>query len=154
MKKIIAFLTLILSFTLTGCSKPFYMEDDLYKGNIDNVFIVLDTYEEYEALIDSKKSFALYVYEESCAGCIAFTPVLTKYLLDNNLVFYKINVGIAKSQEGIIKDTMEGTPAVFLFNEGEYVTFLDSHSSKKVEKNAFKTPEGFGEWFTKYVNLK
>ena len=38
--------------------------------------------------------------------------------------------------------------------KGEYVTFLDSHSSEDLHKNAFKTTDGFDKWFTKYVILK
>ena len=156
MKKLIAFLTLILSFTFVGCgcSKPFYMEDNLYNNTTETVFIDLATYDEYQALLDGKKSFAIFVHEESCGGCIAFTPILTKYLQDNDLYMYRINVGIAKSKNSPIKENMSGTPAVFIFEEGEYVTSLDSHSSKDIQKNAFKPTDGFNKWFTKYINLK
>ena len=51
-----------------------------------------------------------------------------------------------------LKEEMEGTPAVFVFDKGEYVTFLNSHKKKHTE--AFKTASAFGEWFTKYVTLK
>lgn len=157
MKKLISFFTLVLSFILVGCGcspDPFYMEENLYNNQTSTVFIDLATYDEYQDLVNGKKSFALYVYEESCGGCIAFSPVLKEYLDSKNLAIYRINVGIAKSKDNVIKQEMEGTPAIFLFNKGEYVTFLDSHSSKDLHKNAFKTTDGFDKWFTKYVILK
>ena len=79
---------------------------------------------------------------------------MQEYLDSKNLAIYRINVGIAKSKDNVIKQEMEGTPAIFLFNKGEYVTFLDSHSSEDLHKNAFKTTDGFDKWFTEYVILK
>jgi thiol-disulfide isomerase/thioredoxin len=156
MKKIISVFTLLLAFVFAGCScsKPFYLDDNLYNNESEVVFIDLNTFDEYQELIDSKKSFAIYVYEPGCGGCIAFTPVLTEYLKENNLTFYRIHVAIAKSQEGPIKENMEGTPSVFLFEEGEYVTFLNSRSSKEIQIEAFKSTAGFEKWFTKYVKIK
>ena len=157
MKKLISFLMLIMSFIFAGCScsvDPFYMDDNLYNNTSDLVFIDLATYDEYKALLDADKSFAIFVHEESCGGCIAFTPVLTKYLQDKDLSMYRINVSVAKSQNSPIKEHMSGTPAVFLFDKGEYVTFLDSHSEDDLHKNAFKSTDGFDKWFTKYIILK
>ena len=156
MKKIMAFFTLLFTviFAGCGCSKPFSLEENLYNNESETVFIDLETFDEYQKLIDDKKSFAIYVYEPSCGGCIAFSPILTEYLQENDLAIYRINVSVAKSEDGIIKDEMEGTPALFLFNNGEYVTFLNSRSSKNIEKEAFKSVDGFEKWFTKYVIVK
>ena len=156
MKKILSLFCLFIAIVVAGCScsKSFTMDDNLYNNESETVFIDLATYEEYQALLDEKKSFAIYIYDPACAGCIAFSPILTEYLQDNNLKFYRITASVAKSKDSPVKEEFTGTPSVFLFNKGEYVTFLDVHSSKKLHINAFASKEGFGEWFTKYVNLK
>ena len=79
---------------------------------------------------------------------------LTNYLKEKNLSFYRINVGIAKSVDNDISKNMKGTPAVFLFDQGKYITFLDSHSEKELHVKAFESKDGFNTWFTKYVILK
>lgn len=155
MKRLFKLFSIALILVLSGCScftKPIEMEESMYNNQTEEVFVDLTTFEEYQKLRDDKKSFAIYVYEESCYGCIKFSPILIEYLKSENLKIYRIDVSIAKSKDSPIKKEMEGTPAVFIFSEGEYITFLDSHNKKHTE--AFKTPTAFGEWFTKYVVLK
>ena len=155
MKRLFKLFSLTLVLMLAGCScfvKPIEMEDSMYNNHSEEVFVDLKTFDEYKNLLDNKKSFVIYVYEESCGGCIKFSPVLKEYLKSENLKIYRIDVTVAKSKDSPIKEEMKGTPAVFVFDKGEYVTFLNSHKKKHTE--AFKTATAFGEWFTKYVTLK
>ncbi len=146
MKKVL--LVVVLLLLLVGCDKTqekFYLDDEYYEGNeIKEI-----TKKEFQKLEKDKANFGIFVYLPGCTSCATFNEVLTEFIEEKSMTFYKIAIGDAKNTS--IDETIEYAPSLILYNEGEVVTFLDSMSDDHIKP--LTTVEGFEEWLKEYIYL-
>jgi len=158
MKKIIAVFSLLL-ILVSGCSckdkeiEKFYLEEKYYNRDTQtSPYIHVESYDEIQSLIDNDESFALLIYETSCAASSAFITVLNEYLEEKGLIFYNIRMwDVQLKAPNVISDNVKYRPSLAIFNEGEYVTSL--RADLEEHKEYYMSASKFGEWFETYVKL-
>lgn len=92
--------------------------------------------------VDNKESFVVYAYGEYCNYCKQFAPMIEGYLAENA---YQINKMVTDTSEDnykalvdIVADKMQGTPAVYVFKDGELIDFMVGLPTK-ADFDAFTT---------------
>lgn len=158
MKKIFAIFSLLLVL-VSGCSckdkeiEKFYLEEKYYnRGEQDTPYIHVESFDEIQALINNEESFAVLIYEVSCAASSAFITVLNEYLEETGLIFYNIRMwNVQEAAPNVISENIKYRPSFALFNKGEYITSLRPDIEEHEEY--YMSADKFGEWFETYVNL-
>lgn len=97
------------------------------KVNQNEVFNFIDGVTLTEQ-VENKESFVVYAYGEYCSYCKEFAPMLEGYLAENG---YKIDKMVTDTSEAnykalvdIVADKMQGTPAMYVFKDGELIDFI------------------------------
>ena len=158
MKKILTIFSLLLML-ISGCScknKPiekFYLEEKYYNREEGIApYIHAESYEEIQTLIDNDESFALLIYEVSCAASSAFITVLNEYLEETGLIFHNIRMwNVQEAAPNVISENIKYRPSLAIFDKGEYVTSLRPDIEEHEEY--YMSADKFGEWFETYVKL-
>ncbi len=88
------------------------------------------TYSELETKVSSKDDFILYIYDESCEGCLNFLPILKSYIKNYSLEIYSISSNLISTTSSIISYSY--TPTLGLFNDGVLENKIDGVSNEKV----------------------
>lgn len=145
--KFLVFIILLICFLCSGCgSKTFKLNDEYYGTS---KFIEID-YEEYDKLIEEKKSFAIFIYQPLCAASASFKEVLTEYSNNNKITFYKMTqTNMKKSKLG---EDVKYYPSLVIIKDGVVVDYLDANSEEDVDY--YSNTTDFNTWFTSYVELE
>jgi len=149
-------LYLLLSFLIVSCEPSyqihegeFYFTDKYY--NQETTLIYDEDYSKIQLALDNKESFGVYVFLTGCTSCASFKPIMEEFLDEYNIQLYSVNYMIMESMENLYHTTIKYAPAVMLFKDGELVDYLDASSDD--DYYAFKSKDGFGDWFSSYVIL-
>ena len=147
---IIVPILLLISITIFVLkNKPelkFYLEDKYYEKS---GFVDIDDTKLNE-LIDSKESFALFVYQPACVTSSNFEKVLNEFLDENPIQIYKI--AFSNIKDTSLSKKIKYYPSFAIFNEGKMIDYLDADSDDDLKY--YETKDGFNKWFTNYVLLK
>lgn len=108
--------------------------------------------EEFNSLIDEKKTFLLYVYLPGCVSCASFKPVVKEFIDSNNINMYQMNYQIIKDTGNIINKSISYTPSIFIFQEGKLLAYLDPQ--KEEDKNTYKNVENLSTWINEYIDVE
>lgn len=149
MKKVVLCLFVLSILLLTGCDKKeeaFYLEDKYY-GTSEFIDLDKDTLED---LIKDKESFAVFIYHPACANSENFEKVLTEYMGDKQISFYKMP--FSEMKETVLGDEIKYYPSFVIFHDGEMIDFLDANSDK--DTDYYQSTEDFDKWFSSYVLKK
>ena len=106
MKKLLITILLVL---LVGCSKSTYNEP------------VTIGYSDFEAKINSKESFVLFMWQEGCSHCEMFKPTLNDVIKKYDILVYSINLSELEDKEYSKienKTFIKGTPTMVYVKEG------------------------------------
>lgn len=137
----------ITIFVLKNKSElKFYLEDKYYEKS---GFVDIDDTKLNE-LIDSKESFALFVYQPACVTSSNFEKVLNEFLDENPIQIYKI--AFSNIKDTSLSKKIKYYPSFAIFNEGKMIDYLDADSDDDLKY--YETKDGFNKWFTNYVLLK
>lgn len=141
---------LLISITIFVLkNKPklkFYLEDKYYEKS---GFVDIDN-TKLNKLIDSKESFALFIYQPACVTSSDFEQVLYDFSQSNNIKIYKIAFSDIKSTS--LSKYIKYYPSFAIFNKGSIVSYLDAESDDDLKY--YKSKDEFEKWFTNYVLLK
>lgn len=154
MKKILLFICMILGVCGCSCNK-----NDLIKVKKAAVPTVgeasgylypkhglltyqLDNTSEFDAKIENKDSFVLFIYRETCFGCDSLSPGMKTYLEENKgAVVYSLNLIEIGINHTLYKEhNISGTPWILIIDEGDIAvkeimpTF--NGSKEEIEKSA------------------
>lgn len=147
MKKI--FLIIFLSLSLVGCSsnevESFFLEEKYY----NNPTITEIDIKEFNELVDSGESFAVFIYQKLCPTSLNFENVLNEFLDEYQISFYKLS--FSDMEDTSLARYIDYYPSFAIYHEGEFVDALDANSDD--DTDYYKSIDGFLEWFTKYVKL-
>lgn len=126
--------------------KPVYLDNEYYgKYNL----IDIDK-NDYQKLIDDKKTFVIAITLDGCISCEEFKPILKEYMETNKLTFYHLEF-----KEMIKTDLYENikySPSVVVIKRGKLVSYLDSNSDE--DMSAYESVKGLDNWLKKYIKLK
>ena len=141
MKKIII---LLILFSVCGCSKnPIKLDDNIYSQSK----IVDIKSSEFNEMIESKKSFVVFVYLNGCTSCASFRNVLEKYLNNNTLTIYSIEYEDMKKT--LLNKYIKYSPSFVIINDGKVYSYLDATSDSDLKY--YESVDGFTSWVKKYV---
>ena len=133
MKKIvIAILSLMMLFILTGCGSK--------NTTYQNI-----SYDEYTQKVENNETFLLFLWQTGCSHCEAFEPTLNKVIKANNLEVYGLNLAeVTEEQYEVVKNKtfMTGTPTLVYFKDGKNESKLIGEQSES-ELNSFLKKIGY-----------
>ena len=77
------------------------------------------TVENIEEKIDKNESFALYIYQQACAGCSNIKPIINKYIKKNNEKIYAIDISSSENKSFFAQTLdISATPTIIFFYQG------------------------------------
>ena len=124
-------LVIILLFmcilVLTGCNNKNYLKEITY-----NEYITLK-----EETKNNNEKFILYVKQEGCPHCIAFTPTVEKVANKYKVQIYYINLtNLTKEDYELFNSEgfVNGTPTILFFENGEELGSFSRIIGNKSEK--------------------
>ena len=158
MKKIIAFIMML--FCLVGCkdktvkvkldyeempriidsSSYLYIKYNLLSYQLKNTG-------EYDAKVNNKDSFLLFVYDENCYGCNLLAPALKPYVDENELVIYTMELNSISNKHDLYKSGVNTTPFLLLIEDGKvaYKEMIELPENKNEHVSWVET------WMEKHV---
>ncbi len=132
MKKILFILFFII--TIVGCSckkeeivanienKGIATESDsspyLY-GEFNLLSYELASTQEYDVLIESKESFMIFIYSDTCYGCKLLAPALADYVTTNEVSVYTLSNDKISDKHALYEAGVNTTPFLVLIEEGK-----------------------------------
>lgn len=105
MKKILLLISIVL-LAVVGCSS----------SNLKEI-----SYNKFKSMIDKKESFIVYIGQEGCSACAAFSPTFKEVLKEYNITAYYINItDLSNDEMSSLKDVVSftGTPTVAFITKG------------------------------------
>lgn len=158
MKKLLILLPiLITSFALNSCGevsnsskalsygKVYESEEDVFNSDYDT------SYKTFSYSVQNKETFILLVYNSLTCGCyINFKIANKKYLFDNNIDIYTMDVTNLENQElyGFSIPKSTEYPSIAIYKQGSLVKQTNYNSGNEI----FTTNTAFIKFYTEYVN--
>lgn len=105
--------------------------------------------DEFRALVENKKSFAIFFYQPDCSASEDFEKVLAEFSEKENVKILKTDYVEAK-HSGLVPG-LKYYPSLALYDTGKLVDFLKTDEDADI--SAYETEAGFREWWEKYVKL-
>ena len=124
----------------------FYLEDKYYQ---ESGLVDINS-NKLNELIESKESFAVFIYQPACITSTNFEKVLNEFLDENQIQIYKIAFSDIKGTS--LKEKVKYYPSFAIFKKGNLIDHLNADSDEDLQY--YETKEGFKQWFTNYVLLK
>ena len=103
--------------------------------------------EEYEKLIEEKKSFVVFVDQTGCNTADKVREYMSDYAKKMGVRVYKIMFDDAR--ETSLHDTVKYYPSVAIISKGKVVGFLRADSDE--DSDAYNKYEAFEEWIKRYL---
>lgn len=100
--------------------------------------------EDYNQMINEKKSFILYISSPTCGSCKLFNDELNPFIEETSIVIYKIHYSEIK---GIID--YHATPAISIIKDGEIINTINMLDNEK----HFKSTKNIKSFILRYVTL-
>ena len=154
-KKLLLPISIILVVIIILLVLLFKKNDDVTKIDLSLEYynsgqFIKSTSEEVEKLLDEKKSFLVYTYNNFCSFEVPceeiFKVPLSKYNIDI------IDLPIKEFRKTRLFNTVKFAPSVVIINKGEILAYLDADSDD--DYNKYQNTEEFEEWLLNYVNIK
>lgn len=137
--------SLILVVLITGCNDKVSLDAKYYTSSS----IIEINNNQLQSLISDKDSFAVFVYQPSCATSSSFETVLNSFIDTYKMNFYKVPFSD-------IKDTNLGKkikyyPSFVIYENGKIVDYLDASSNEDISK--YKDLNEFTNWLSSKIEL-
>ncbi len=77
------------------------------------------TVENIEKKINNNETFALYIYQQACAGCSNIKPIINAYIKKNDEEIYAVDLNSTENKS-YFAQTLEisATPTIIFFYQG------------------------------------
>ena len=116
-----------------------------------NKMIMIESLEELNLLINDKKTFLLYVYLPGCVSCASFKPIVEEFMEINDVAIYQLNYKEIENEDNIIKQSINYAPSLFIFKEGQMLSYLDPISDD--DKSIYQNSENLSNWINEYIDV-
>lgn len=103
--------------------------------------------EEYEALVNEKKSFVVFVDQAGCKTSGKLREYLTEYAKEKGFWYYRMMFEQVK--ETSMHEKVKFYPSVVVISRGEIVGFLRADSDE--DADAYNNMEDFNKWLERYL---
>jgi hypothetical protein len=132
--------TIILTF---NNKEKFYLEDTYYsKGGLKDT-----TSKEVDKLINNKKSFVLFTYNDFCSFSVPCDSVFEDASKKLNITILQIPYRDFKNT--VLNKKIKYGPSVVIIKEGKVVKYLDAE--KDDDKILYQDVKKFNVWLDKYI---
>ena len=168
MKKILLFICMILGVCGCSCNKdelikikkeetPTVEESSSYLYSKHGLLTYqLDDTSEYDAKIENKDSFVLFIYRETCYGCDTLSPGIKNYLEENDgATIYSLELEEIGANHNLKKEhNISGTPWIIIIEEGSVSVkyLMPAFSGKNDEENQKSAKDWFYDLMEKHVS--
>ena len=153
MKKKIIFVILILIICtislvlfIKNKDNKFYLDKEYY----DNIGLSDTSIDEVEKLIENKKSFILFTYNDFCNFSIPCDSVFEKAAKANNIKI--LQIPFKNFKKSSLYKTVKYAPSLIIIHDGKIIDFLDANSDD--DYNLYQKEEEVSKWFKKYIKFK
>ncbi len=132
MKKILMVLAVL--FCVVGCScknikvKVDYEQIPVARDSSEYLYneyglvsYELEVVQEYDAKIEGKDSFLLFVYANDCDGCAMLSKAIVEYMVEKPFAMYTINIGKIMEHDLFKTEKVKSTPYLILVEDGKIV---------------------------------
>lgn len=127
MKKYLGFI--IVAVIVIALLAVSYIFDDSDSNYLKDV-----SFTEVVDMMDKEKTFILYINQDGCEHCKAFTPTFVSVLRENKLTAYSLNLAkLSKDEEKSYSEKIKvnGTPTVlFIDNGNENLIRIEGEQTK------------------------
>ena len=120
------------------------LDSEYYGGNAE--FIDLSA-NEYEGLIDAKKTFAIFVDQSGCTTADKLRGFVQDYMKETGTVFYKMM--FEQDKESSLHEYVKYYPSVVVVNKGKVAGYLRADSDE--DAAAYNNYDDFKVWISKYL---
>lgn len=115
-------------------------------------FPLIASSDDLTTLIDTGKTFAVFVYLPNCSSCAKFLPIVEDFLQENDIEMFAVSLRDIWYDENPIKERISYTPSIFIFENKKVLGYLDAE--KNEDKKYYQTAENLSNWFSQYINVK
>ncbi|MDO5451523.1 MAG: hypothetical protein Q4F56_00325 [Candidatus Saccharibacteria bacterium] len=103
--------------------------------------------DEYEQLIEAKKSFVVFVDQDGCTTADRLREYMTKYMTETGISVYKMM--FAEVKESSLHEVVKYYPTVAMISRGHVVGFLRADVDE--DARFYNNYEDFREWMGRYL---
>lgn len=118
------------------------------KVNPETSFNIIKNVPELNNTINTKKTFALYVYLPGCSTCAVYTPLVKQFKDENSIDMYGVSLDDIWKDSNVITDYIKVSPALFIFKDGDILEYLDYNKIQEL-----KSADDIKNWFEAYIDL-
>lgn len=140
-----------LSNPINGYVPPIQEEENDIPSITSANVIDITSLDGLNGKIENKDTFLLYIYLPGCTSCASFKPIVKEFVESNDIALYEINYQLLKEENNIVKEHIDYTPSIFIFIDGELVSYLDPHSDEDLP--IYKTTENLSKWINEYIDV-
>lgn len=114
-------------------------------------FPLITSSTDLSAIINTGKTFAVFVYLPSCSSCAKFLPIVEEFVEENKIEMYAISLRDIWYDDNPIKERISYTPSIFIFENRKVLAYLDSGNSD--DTKYYQTTENLSMWFSQYLDV-
>lgn len=126
--------------------EKFNLESELYGGSQLKELSV----DEFEKLIEEKKSFVLIAHMDFCPAETPLTSTAEQLVHDDGFTFYGLKS--TEFEKSSLSKSVTYLPSAAIYHNGELVKYLDAESDEDIPY--YQSAEGLRNWLNNYINLK
>lgn len=124
-----------------------YIPKEDIQETSDDEYEVINV-DKFNEKLQNKETFITCVYLSGCVTCANFTPLVEKFVKENDdLDFYWMNYADFEKEEKLV----EYAPSVIVVVDGEVVDSLDPNSD--TDAPIYKTTKDLSLWVNQYINV-
>ena len=125
--------------------KKFSLENKYY----NNKGLVSVSSDNVDELVNSKKSFILFTYNNYCNFSIPCDEVFESVSKSSNVEILKINFMDFKNT--LLYENVKYAPTVIIVNKGRIIDYLDANADEDID--LYQNEDKFKKWLSSYVNI-
>ena len=142
---LITLVVCVVVFLISRQSAAFRLDSEYYdNAQVEDVDIT-----ELRELVAKRKTFAVFAHQPGCQTSAELSQIVQDFSTQYQLEIYQTSFSDLK-ESGLVPE-LRFYPTFVIFHNGVVVDFLAADSEEDVP--AYKTLDGFTEWFTNYVKL-
>ena len=125
--------------------KKFSLENKYY----NNKGLVSVSSDNVDELVNSKKSFILFTYNNYCNFSIPCDEVFESVSKSSNVEILKINFMDFKNT--LLYKNVKYAPTVIIVNKCRIIDYLDANADEDID--LYQNEDKFKKWLSSYVNI-
>lgn len=110
--------------------------------------IEITSSDDYQSLVDEKKTYILYIYNPSCYACGLFYPHLQSFVTNEKIAIHQMTTSVLSNTN--LGSVFNYTPSLGIFEEGQFYALLDPTNAD--DEAAFTSTSALTSWIYRYIN--